>query len=64
MNVQQTIPQRAKGPLVWLDMDQQALDDAYDQEKYAPNRVQVVERRLANSERTRAILGSIQLPST
>ena len=49
---------QAKGPPVWLDMDQQALDDAYDQEKYAPNRAQIVERRIANSERTRAILGS------
>jgi arylformamidase len=48
---------QAKGPPVWLDMDQQALDDAYDQEKYAPNRAQIVERRIANSERTRAILG-------
>jgi arylformamidase len=48
---------RAKGPLVWLDMDQAELDDAYDQEKYAPNRAQVIERRLANSERARAILG-------
>jgi arylformamidase len=47
-----------KGPLVWLDMDQRALDDAYDQEVYAPNRAQVVERRLANSERTRSILGA------
>jgi len=44
--------------LVWLDMDQRALDDAYDQEVYAPNRAQVVERRLANSERTRSILGA------
>src|SRR5580658_7302120 len=26
------------GPAVWRDMDQQALDDAYDQSKYAPNR--------------------------
>ena len=25
-------PLRPKGPLVFLDMDQQALDDAYDQE--------------------------------
>src|ERR1039458_5539742 len=49
---------QAKAPSVWLDMDQQALDDAYDQEKYAPNRAQIVERRIANSERTRAILGS------
>ena len=36
---------RAKGPLVWLDMDQQALDDAYDQVVYAPNREQVAKRR-------------------
>ena len=47
-----------KAPMVWLDMDQRALDDAYDQEVYAPNRAQVVERRLANSERTRSILGA------
>jgi arylformamidase len=39
-------------------MDQQALDDAYDQEKYAPNRARIVERRLANSKRARAILGA------
>ena len=51
---------RAKGPLVWLDMDQQALDDAYDQQVYAANRAQIVERRLANSERARAILGNPQ----
>jgi arylformamidase len=43
--------------LVWLDMDQQALDDAYDQEVYAPNRALVVERRHAASERARQILG-------
>ena len=28
---------RAKGPPVWLDMDQKELDDAYDQRVYAPN---------------------------
>jgi len=28
---------RVKGPLVWLDMDQKQLDDAYDQSVYAPN---------------------------
>jgi arylformamidase len=49
---------RPKGPLVFLDMDQQALDDAYDQEVYAPNRALVVERRKAASERARAVLGS------
>ncbi len=51
---------RAKGPLVWLDMDQQELDDAYDQLVYAPNRDQVGKRRVANSDRTRALLGAPQ----
>jgi len=37
-------------------MDQQALDDAYDQEIWAPNRALIVERRKAASERARAIL--------
>src|SRR5262249_39564315 len=49
---------RAKGPLVWLDMDQQALDDAYDQIVYAPNREQVTKRRIANNERARAAIGA------
>ena len=48
---------RAKGPLVFLDMDQQALDEAYDQEIWAPNRALIVERRKAASERARALLG-------
>jgi len=48
---------RAKGPLVWLDMDQQELDDAYDQIVYAPNRDQIGKRRIANSEKARAVLG-------
>jgi arylformamidase len=47
----------AKGPLVWLDLDQQELDDAYDQTKYALNRDQVIARRIANSEQARAVLG-------
>ena len=38
-----------KGPIVWLNMDQQELDDAYDQAVYAPNRDQVAKRRLANA---------------
>ncbi len=49
---------RARGPLVWLDMDQQALDDAYDQAVYAPNRDQVAKRRIACSDRARAVLGA------
>jgi arylformamidase len=53
-------PARAKGPSVWLDMDQHELDDAYDQAVYAPNRDQVVARRVAASERARAVLGPPQ----
>src|SRR3979409_2193215 len=49
--------QAAKGPLVWLDMDQKALDDAYDQMVYAPNRDQVHKRNMFNSDRVRARLG-------
>ena len=60
MNVHPSPAPRAKGPIVWLDMDQKELDDAYDQEVYAPNRDQVVARRLANSARARAILGEPQ----
>src|SRR6202166_112943 len=48
---------RAKGPRVWLDMDQQELDAAYDQSKYAANQPQIQERRLVNSARARAALG-------
>ena len=50
--------QDAKGPLVWLDMDQKALDDAYDQLVYAPNRDQVHKRNMFNSDRVRARLGA------
>src|ERR1700710_1466114 len=50
-------PSRPLGPPVFLDMDQQALDEAYDQEIWAPNRALVVDRRKAASERARAILG-------
>src|SRR5262249_37398826 len=50
--------QRAKGPLVWLDMDQKALDDASAQLVYAPNRGQVHKRNQFNSDRVRARLGA------
>jgi arylformamidase len=53
-------PVTAQGPLVWRDMDQKSLDDAYDQDVYAPNRPLIVARRIAASERTRAILGPPQ----
>jgi arylformamidase len=49
---------RAKGPRVWLDMDQQELDDAYDQVVYAPNRDQVGKRRVANSDKARSVIGA------
>ncbi|HMK79366.1 MAG TPA: alpha/beta hydrolase [Xanthobacteraceae bacterium] len=49
---------RQKGPRVWLDMDQQELDDAYDQAKYAPNIAQVVGRYASNSAAARARLGA------
>jgi arylformamidase len=51
---------RAKGPIVWLDMDQQELDDAYDQPKYAPNRDIIVKRRQWMSERVRKVIGTPQ----
>jgi arylformamidase len=57
MNPPAATAPRAKGPLVWLDMDQQALDDAYDQLVYAPNRDQVHKRNQFNSDRVRARLG-------
>src|SRR5215469_16994328 len=53
---QQASP-RPKGPLVWLDMDQKELDDAYDQAVYAPNSEQVAKRRTVNSEAVRQRLG-------
>jgi arylformamidase len=48
---------RVKGPLVWLDMDQKELDDAYDQSVYAPNQPLVATRRRIASEATLKRLG-------
>jgi arylformamidase len=53
----ETAPARVKGPLVWLDMDQQELDDAYDQTVYAPNRDHIRARRAANNEIVLKIIG-------
>jgi arylformamidase len=53
-------PPRPKGPIVWLDLDQQELDDAYDQPVYAFNSANISERRRANSELARSILGPPQ----
>src|ERR1700733_14359236 len=46
-----------KGPLVWLDMDQKQLDDAYDQSKFAPNLVQATNPYASNSNAMRSRLG-------
>ncbi len=54
---QQPAP-RAKGPRVWLDLDQAELDDAYDQSVYAPNQKQVTGRYVTNSDAVRARLGA------
>jgi len=47
----------AKGPRIWLDMDQAELDAAYEQSNYAPNQAQVLGRRAINSAFARTILG-------
>ena len=57
MNAPTAALAKPKGPIVWLDMDQQQLDDAYDQLVYAPNRDQLTKRRAANSAAARARIG-------
>jgi arylformamidase len=52
-------PPRAKGPLVWMDMDQQELDEAYDQGVYAFNRDTIFER---NAEANVRALQRIEAP--
>jgi arylformamidase len=54
---QATSPVSEREPAVWLDMDQKQLDDAYDQTKYAPNFLQVINRYTSNSNAMRARLG-------
>jgi arylformamidase len=51
-------PSPARGPLVWGDMDQKALDDAYDQLVYAPNRDLILSRIAKASESARKTLGA------
>lgn len=48
---------RVKGPRVWRDLDQQEIDDAYDQAVWAPNREIVLARRRATSAQALARLG-------
>src|ERR1700743_3629219 len=56
--MQQPVPSR--GPLVWRDMDQKALDDSYNQAAYAANMELVLGRIAAASETTRSVLGAPQ----
>jgi arylformamidase len=51
-------PSRVRGPLVWLEMDQKELDDAYDQFVYAPNARQIIARCHRNSELVRERIGA------
>jgi arylformamidase len=46
-----------KGPPVFLEYDQAALDAAYDQAAYAPNREQLIKRRVRESEIARKHIG-------
>ena len=46
-----------KGSPVFLDYDQAALDAAYDQAAYAPNREQLIERRIGDSATARRRIG-------
>jgi len=46
-----------EGPAVFLDYDQAALDAAYDQAAYAPNREQLIKRRIRDSELARHRVG-------
>jgi arylformamidase len=50
-------PARTKGPLVWLDMDQHELDEAYDQSVYAFNQPHITDRRSERNEVALKILG-------
>jgi arylformamidase len=46
-----------KGPPVFLDYDQAELDTAYNQAAYAPNREQLIKRRINDSELARLQVG-------
>ncbi len=50
----------AKRPPVWLDLDQKALDDTYDQSVWATNGKQVLDRYAVLSDDVRTRLGTPQ----
>jgi arylformamidase len=53
-------PPRTKGPLVWLDMDQQELDDAYDNDVYAFNAKNINDRRVFQNQIAQSVLAKPQ----
>lgn len=57
-SVSGSVAAQVKGPIVWLDMDQKELNDAYSQFIYAPNISQVIDRWGSNSELVRNRLGN------
>jgi arylformamidase len=50
-------PARQRGASVWLDLDQQELDDAYEQSVYAFNARNISERQAANNATALARIG-------
>ncbi|HEY1363309.1 MAG TPA: alpha/beta hydrolase, partial [Xanthobacteraceae bacterium] len=50
-------PSHAKGPIVWMDMDQVELDAAYDQAFYAPLRLEIIQGLASTSEAVRMRIG-------
>jgi arylformamidase len=50
-------PDRIKGPPVWMNMDQQELDEAYDNDVYAFNAKNINQRRDANNEIALSVVG-------
>jgi arylformamidase len=49
-----------KGPRVFLDYDQAALDAAYDQAAYAPNREQLIKRRISDGKLVHLRIGEAE----
>ena len=54
---------RAKGPVVWLDMDQAELDASYDNDAYVTNHAAINERRVANNEVALKVIGPPEVVS-
>lgn len=55
------LPAFAKGPIVWNQMDQKELDDAYDQSVYAPNSKLLAQRRDVANKLALKIVGKPQI---